>query len=255
MQTHCDLQSFKILYQDDYLVAIHKPAGLLVHRSPIDKHETQFAVQLTRDEINRPVFPVHRLDKATSGLLLFALDSDSARCLGEQFQNHSLQKTYLALTRGWSLPAGNIDKPLLYKKDKYGDKDKQQPSEPQEALTAYECLGQTTLNQPLGKFQQQRYSLLELKPKTGRKHQIRRHLNGIAHPIIGDVKYGDRHHNHLFNDWRGYHRLYLAATSLTFKHPSTNESITIQAPLQNDFVETLTALNLDCAMLNHYQNP
>lgn len=255
MQTHCDLQSFKILYQDDFLVAIHKPAGLLVHRSPIDKHETQFAVQLTRDAINRPVFPVHRLDKATSGLLLFALDSNSARILGAQFQAHSLQKTYLALTRGWTSPAGEIDKPLLYKKDKYGDKDKKQPSEPQEALTAYECLGHTTLDQPLGKFEQQRYSLLQLQPKTGRKHQIRRHLNGIAHPIIGDVKYGDRHHNHLFNDWRGYHRLYLAATSLQFTHPATNQSITIQAALQNDFVETLQALQLDCALLNHYQTP
>lgn len=254
MQTLCHLQSFKVVYQDEQLVAIHKPAGLLVHRSPIDKHETQFAVQLTRDEINRPVFPVHRLDKATSGLLLFALDSDSARHLGEQLQTHSLQKTYLALTRGWSLPAGEIDKPLLYKIDKYGDKDKQQPTEPQEALTEYRCLGQTTLDKPLGKFEQQRYSLLELRPKTGRKHQIRRHLNGISHPIIGDVKYGDRHHNHLFNDWRGYHRLYLAATSLSFIHPTTNQPINIQAPLQNDFVETLTALNLDCAMLNHFQN-
>jgi len=248
MQTECQLESFKILYQDDHIVAIHKPAALLVHRSPIDRHETQFAVQMTRDAIGQQVFPIHRLDKATSGLLLFALDSISARLLGEQFQNHSIQKTYLALVRGWSLPAGDIDKPLLYKKDKYGDRDKQEPSEPQDAFTAYETLGQTTLDKTLGKFEQQRYSLLKLQPKTGRKHQIRRHLNGIAHPIIGDVKYGDRHHNHLFNDWRGYHRLYLAATSLTFSHPHTEQSMTIQAPLQNDFVQTLEALDLSCAL-------
>lgn len=254
MQTLCDLQSFSVVYQDEHLVAIHKPAGLLVHRSPIDRHETQFAVQMTRDGIGQQVFPVHRLDKATSGLLVFALNSDSARILGEQFQTHRLQKNYLALVRGWSLPAGEIDKPLLYKKDKYGDRDKQEPTEPQEAFTEFNCLGQTTLNKPLGKFEQQRYSLLELHPKTGRKHQIRRHLNGISHPIIGDVKYGDRHHNHLFNDWRGYHRLYLAATTLSFIHPTTNQPINIQAPLQNDFVETLQALNLDCAMLNHYHN-
>ena len=253
MQTLCDLQSFSVVYQDEHLVAIHKPAGLLVHRSPIDRHETQFAVQITRDTINRQVYPVHRLDKATSGLLVFALDSDTARILGEQFQTHSLQKTYLALVRGWTLPAGEIDKPLLYKKDKYGDRDKQEPTEPQDAFTEFTCLGQTSLDKTLGKFEQQRYSFLELKPKTGRKHQIRRHLNGISHPIIGDVKYGDRHHNHLFNDWREYHRLYLAATSLTFSHPHTNEPIKLQAPLQNDFVQTLHALNLDCAMFHHFQ--
>jgi len=254
MQTQCHIDSLKILYQDDSLVAIHKPAALLVHRSPIDKHETQFAVQMTRDLIGQEVFPAHRLDKATSGLLLFALNKDAARHLGEQFQTHSLQKTYLALTRGWAPENGTIDKPLMYKKDKYGDKDKQEPTEAQEALTEFTCLGQTTLDKTIGKFAQQRYSLLELRPKTGRKHQIRRHLNGISHPIIGDVKYGDRHHNHLFNDWRGYHRLCLAATSLTFKHPVSNQQMTIQAPLQNDFVATLQAINLDCAMFNHFQN-
>lgn len=165
-----------------------------------------------------------------------------------------MQKTYLALTRGWAPESGSIDKPLLYKKDKYGDRDKQEPAEAQQAHTDFTNLGQCTLDKTIGKFEQQRYSLLELRPKTGRKHQIRRHLNGITHPIIGDVKYGDRHHNHLFNDWRGYHRLYLAATSLRFIHPATEQPMTIQAPLQNDFVATLSALNLDCAMFNHFQN-
>lgn len=254
MQTECQLDSFKVVYQDDYLVAIHKPAALLVHRSPIDRHETQFAVQMTRDLIGQEVFPVHRLDKPTSGLLLFALNKDSARHLSEQFMQHSLQKTYLALVRGWTEDHGKIDKPLMYKKDKYGDRDKREPSEAQEAFTSYQTLGQTTLNKPLGKFEQQRYSLVQLQPKTGRKHQIRRHLNGISHPIIGDVNYGDRKHNHLFNDWRGYHRLYLAATALEFTHPHTEQRVRIQAPLQNDFVATLQALNLDCAMFNHFQN-
>lgn len=254
MQTQCQLDSLKILYQDDSLVAIHKPAGLLVHRSPIDKHETQFAVQMTRDLIGQVVYPLHRLDKPTSGLLLFALTKESARHLSDQFMNHSLQKSYVALVRGWTPDHGEIDKALLYKKDKYGDRDKQQPTEPQPAFTEYWTLAQSTLDKTLGKFSQQRYALLQLKPKTGRKHQIRRHLNAISHPIIGDVKYGDRHHNHLFNEWRGYHRLYLAATSLTFEHPDNNQKMSIQAPLQNDFVETLRALNLDYAMLNHFSN-
>lgn len=249
MQTQCQLDSLKILYQDDSLVAIHKPAALLVHRSPIDKRETQFAVQMTRDLIEQDVYPVHRLDKATSGLLLFALNKEAARNLSTQFMEHSLQKRYIALVRGWTQEHGEIDKPLLYKRDKYGDRDKQQPTEAQEAYTAYRTLAQCTLDKPLGKFAQQRYSLLQLSPKTGRKHQIRRHLNGISHPIIGDVNYGDRNHNHLFNDWRGYHRLYLAATALEFEHPLTQERITIQAPLQADFYQTLQALQLEHAIV------
>ncbi|MBF6058133.1 pseudouridine synthase [Thiomicrorhabdus heinhorstiae] len=248
MQTQCQLDALQLIYQDESIVAIHKPAGLLVHRSPIDKHETQFAVQMTRDLIGQAVFPAHRLDKATSGLLLFALDSDSARDLGRQFSDHTLRKTYLALCRGWTQEYGMINKPLLYKKDKYGDRNKQEPSEPQAALTEYNTLAQGSLNIPLGKFPQQRYSLLQLQPQTGRKHQIRRHLNGISHPIIGDVSYGDRHHNHLFNDWRGYHRLYLAATSLEFTHPQSGQPMIINAPLQNDFHQTLSALNLASAV-------
>ncbi|MBN2646600.1 MAG: pseudouridylate synthase [Thiotrichales bacterium] len=254
MQTQCQLENFRVLYQDEALVAMHKPAALLVHRSPIDKHETQFALQLTRDLLDRHVYPVHRLDKATSGLLLFALDAKSASHLGEQFRQHSIQKTYAALVRGWTAEEGIIDKPLLYQKDSYGDRDKQTASEPQEAWTAYRTLGQSTLDKALGSYSQQRYSLLQLTPKTGRKHQIRRHLNGISHPIIGDVNYGDRHHNHLFNDWRGYHRLYLAATALRFVHPIHKHPMTLNAPLQNDFVQTLENLNLTCA-LQHLHTP
>lgn len=244
MQTHCQLTNLTIIYQDEYMVAIHKPAGLLVHRSPIDKHETQFAVQMTRDLIGQPVFPVHRLDKPTSGILLFALDSDTARQLGEQFMQHSMQKTYLAICRGWAHPAGTIDKPLKYQKDKIADKNKNADDIFQDAITHYQTLATTTVDQVIGKFEQQRYSLVELKPKTGRKHQLRRHLNHINHPIIGDVKHGDRHHNHFFNDWLGQHRLYLAATTLEFTHPITQQPICIRAPLENSFQFALQQLKL-----------
>lgn len=248
MQTQLDLSALKILYQDEQIVAIHKPAGLLVHRSPIDKHETQFAVQMTRDLIGQPVFPVHRLDKATSGLLLFALDSNSARLLGEQFSQHTIVKSYLALCRGWTKPTGLVDHPLKYQKDKIADKYKQEQLQPQPAETAYKTLAHTTIEQRIGQYDQQRYSLVELTPKTGRKHQIRRHLNHISHPIIGDVKYGDRHHNHFFNDWLGQHRLYLAATSLQFRHPLSGQETTIQAPLEKSYLKAITALQLDHAI-------
>ncbi len=245
MQTFCNLDNFSILYQDGHLVAIHKPAGLLVHRSPIDRHETQFAVQLTRDAIGQKVFPIHRLDKPTSGLLLFALDSDTARKLGQQFMEHRIEKTYQAICRGWSEDTGIIDHPLKYKKDKIADKHKQESATPQHAVTKYKTLATTTVDHQIGKFTQQRYSLIELYPQTGRKHQLRRHLNHIHHPIIGDVKYGDRHHNHFFNDWLGQHRLYLAAISLRFQHPYTQESMTIHAPLEDSFQKALNQLQLD----------
>jgi len=243
MQTDCQLDAFKVLYQDDTLVAIHKPAGLLVHRSPIDRHETQFAVQMTRDQIGQKVFPLHRLDKATSGLLLFALDPSTARFMGNQFEKHTIQKSYLAVCRGWTPEQGEINHALKHKLDKLGDRHAQPNKPPQEALTNYERLATTEVMHKIGKFDSQRYSLVKLMPKTGRKHQIRRHLNHISHPIIGDVKYGDRHHNHFFNGWLEQHRLYLAATNLTFNHPQTLQQMTLSAPLEASYQKVIKQLN------------
>lgn len=252
MHTAAQFDQFKILFQDDHLVAIHKPAGLLVHRSPIDKHEIHFAVQMTRDAIGQKVYPIHRLDKATSGLLLFALNSEIARQLGEQFSTHSIEKNYLALCRGWTELTGLIDHPLKYQRDRIADKHKREQSEPQTAITHYQTLGTTTVDHTIGRYEQQRYSLVQLNPQTGRKHQLRRHLNHICHPIIGDVRYGDRHHNHFFNDWLEQHRLYLAATALTFMHPASGEAMTINAPLESTFQKALLALNLMDATPNQF---
>lgn len=245
MHTECQLEELRLIYQDRQLVAVHKPAALLVHRSAMDRGETRFALQMTRDLIGQHVFPVHRLDKATSGLLVFALDPESARSLAAQFAQRQLRKRYLALVRGWPAAKGVIEKALMYRPDRLGDPDKQHPVDAQTARTRFRCLATTSLDQPLGRYARQRYALLQLEPETGRKHQIRRHLNHLSHPIIGDVNYGDRHHNHLFNRWRGYHRLYLAAVALHFRHPADGRPMALQAPLQNDFALTLTALGLD----------
>ena len=166
MHTVCNHNNLNIVYQDEYLVAVHKPAGLLVHRSPIDKHETHFAVQMTRDLTGKQVFPIHRLDKPTSGLLLFAFDSDTARLLGEQFMNHTIQKTYQAICRGWTDQDDCIDHALKYKKDKIADKHKKSDDIIQEAITHYKTLSTTTVEHQIGKFPQQRYSLIELYPKN-----------------------------------------------------------------------------------------
>jgi len=156
MQTQCSIDDFRIIHQDEAIVAIHKPAGLLVHRSPIDKHETQFAVQMTRDAIGQAVYPIHRLDKPTSGILLFALNRNYARDLSEQFMQHTIQKTYLAICRGWAEATGSIDKPLKYQKDKIADKDKNQEDVFQEALTEYQTLQTTSVAHTMGKFAEQR---------------------------------------------------------------------------------------------------
>lgn len=245
MHTQCQLDDFRVLFKDEHLLAVHKPAALLVHRSPIDRRETRFALQMARDLIGQYVYPVHRLDKATSGLLLFALSPESAQQVALQFAEHRTEKTYLALVRGWPEPEGVVDKPLLYKNDAHGDRNKQLAVAPQAACTAFCTVATATLDKPMGRYLQQRYALLKVQPKTGRKHQIRRHLCHLSHPIVGDVNYGDRHHNHLFDSWRGYHRLYLAATALTFDHPATGERLTIRAPLQSDFLATLDALGMD----------
>ncbi len=244
MQTRCWLESFAILHRDPCLVAIHKPAGLLVHRSPIDTRETRFALQLARDALGQRVYPVHRLDKATSGLLIFALDPDSARQLAGQFARREVAKRYLALVRGWPPAQGCIDRALRHQPDPRADGPRTGEPTSKSALTRFACLGQAVLDRPLGRYPQQRYALLELAPETGRKHQIRRHLNHLNHPVIGDVNHGDRHHNHLFHDWRGYHRLYLAATELHLRHPDSGQALRLSAPLQGDFRATLNALGL-----------
>ena len=244
MHTICQLENFKIIYQDDYLVAIHKPAGLLVHPSPIDKHETQFATQILEALLNMPVFPIHRLDKATSGILLFALDSKTANQVSQQMQNQLIQKRYVSIVRGWIAEIGETHLPLKQHFDKMV-KQSQTDKPDQSASTYWKRLDTSTLEIPLNKFSSQRYSLIELSPTTGRKHQLRRHLNALSYPIIGDVSHGDRNHNHLFNEQLGQHRLYLAATELHLTHPFTNKPLSITAPLESSFVKACEFLNFN----------
>ena len=231
-----------ILYQDNWLVAINKPAGLLVHRSLLDKHETQFAVQLLRDQMGQKVYPVHRLDRPTSGVLLFALDADTARALTEQFAQGLVQKTYRALVRGFCAPEGVIDYALKEELDAIADA-KADPNKPaQSALTHYRRLEQFELPFASAKHPTSRYSLLELQPKTGRKHQLRRHLKHIFHPILGDTTHGDGKQNKLFREQFGCERLMLHAQILQVQHPTNQANLEIQAPLAEEFVLVLQSI-------------
>lgn len=223
-----------ILYRDEHLIAINKPAGMLVHRSWLDKHETVFAMQTLRDQIGQHVFPIHRLDRPTSGVLLFALDSDTARIMSQQFEQHQLEKQYLAVVRGYLNGEGRIDYPLKVQQDKIADKFCQ-PKEPQSAITDYHTLAQVEMPYAAGKFATARYSLVQLKPKTGRKHQLRRHLKHLFHPIMGDTNYGDLHQNRALTANIGVDRLFLHAQRLQFDHPHRLQNITLNAPLDQQW--------------------
>jgi tRNA pseudouridine65 synthase len=234
--------ALEILYQDEQLVAIDKPAGLLVHRSKIDRHETRFAIQLLRDQIGQYVYPLHRLDKPTSGVLMFALDPETARRMTEQFTQRTVVKQYLAVVRGYTDEQGCIDKPLREALDPATDSRARQIKEAQQARTDYTMLAQAELPEPVRPYPTSRYSLLRLRPATGRRHQIRRHLNHIAHPIIGDVNHGDRYHNQFFRRQFNCNRLLLMAQSLEFTHPKTQARIRLDAKMDEIFTRVVEGL-------------
>ena len=236
-----------ILYQDDYLVAVDKPAGLFVHRSFMDKDEVYFALQLVRDLVGQYVYPVHRLDRPTSGVLLFALSKEVAQKMGEAFSHNegskSIQKTYYALTRGHLLDEGVIDHPLKEKLDKLGDKGVSRDKPAQEALTHFKSMATASLPIPLGKYDSVRYSLIRCCPQTGRRHQLRRHLAHLRHPIIGDINYGDNKQNPFFIQHFGFKRLMLIAKELAFIHPVTQKKMTITADFDAQWLHVFNTLN------------
>ncbi|MBU0720539.1 tRNA pseudouridine(65) synthase TruC [bacterium] len=225
----------EIIYQDEYLVIVNKPSGLLVHKSMIDRHEIYFAMKIIRDQIGKYVYPVHRLDKPTSGVLLFALDKESARLMSEQFQEHTIEKKYLAVVRGYTQESGIIEHPLSVKLDKIADKNAKEDKEPQEALTEYTRLAKVELPHATGRYEKTRYSLLEVLPRSGRKHQIRRHMKHISHHLLGDTKYGRGEHNKFIRQQYDCHRMLLHASSLKFRHPHSGADITVIAALDETF--------------------
>lgn len=219
----------EILYHDEFIVAVNKPAGMLVHRSWLDKHETQFVMQTLRDQIGQHVFPLHRLDRPTSGVLLFALSSEYAAQMMPMFANHEIRKTYHAIVRGWIEESARLDYALKVEKDKIADKFASEDKEPQQAITDYKPLAKVELPLSTGRFPTSRYCLMELEPLTGRKHQLRRHMKHLRHPIVGDTTHGDGKHNRLFKDNFDSTRLLLHASKLVLNHPFTGVELVIEA--------------------------
>ncbi|KER03564.1 tRNA pseudouridine(65) synthase TruC [Photorhabdus temperata] len=219
----------EVLYQDEYIVAVNKPAGWLVHRSWLARHETRFVMQTLRDQIGQHVFPVHRLDRPTSGVLLMALSSDVARQLSQQFEYHQLQKTYHAVVRGYVLEPDIIDYALVEELDKIADKFADSDKEAQPSVTYYRPLAKVECPVEIGRYPTSRFSLLELTPKTGRKHQLRRHMAHIRHPIIGDTTHGDLRQNRGIITHYQTSRLMLHASLLELNHPVTGEKLSLTA--------------------------
>lgn len=236
-----------VIYRDDWLVAVHKPAGLLVHRSEIDRHETRFALQIVRDQLGQKVWSSHRLDKPTSGLLLLGLTPEAGRALSMAFEAQAVDKQYLAVVRGWPDAAGTIDHPLARIVDAYAPGASRE-AEPQPAVTGFSTLATTELQWAVDRYPTSRYALVELTPHTGRRHQLRRHLKHVSHPIIGDTSYGKSRHNRAFADAFGVSRLLLACTGMSFTHPVTGERLALDCPLADDFARVVSALGWDAAL-------
>lgn len=224
----------KILFEDESLIAIHKPNGLLVHRTKIAIDADEFALQILRDQIGQRVFPTHRLDRKTSGVLLFAKNEDTNREMQMRFMEQKVSKKYKAIVRGWTEDEGTIDYALTTDKGKT-----------QDAITHYKTVKRSEIDLPNGKFSTARFSLVELTPETGRMHQLRKHLAHIFHPIIGDRPHGCNKQNKLFKEQFSMIEMLLHAENLTFKHPKTEETIIIQSDIQGEFKRMLSSLGFE----------
>ena len=217
------MQDVELIYCDEHLAMVAKPSGMAVHRGW--DREGPFALQLARDQVGRRVFPIHRLDRPTSGVLLFGLSPEAADAVQRQFQAGTVEKRYLALVRGIPDEHGRVDHPVPRAKDK---------QERVDAVTEYRRLAVF-----------ERYALVEARPETGRLHQIRRHMKHISRHIIGDVNYGKGEHNRWFRQEFGLHRLALHALSLRLSHPVTQQPLYFYAAPPADLAEPFSAMGFE----------
>lgn len=242
-----------IVYQDDCLIAINKPEGMMTHKSRIAEDRDPSAMEVLRDQLGQWVYPIHRLDRATSGVLIFALNQEIARILHRRFAEGEVDKQYLMVTRGHAPLNVTVDRALKERKDRITDKDARSDKAPQSALTEIKTWAHVTLDIPLGRYQTSRFSLVSASPKTGRRHQIRRHLAGLNYPLIGDTTHGRGELNRLFRSRWACHRLLLAATDLTIKHPvDESKELKLQAPISGIMKQICQAFFLGMSHRDQY---
>lgn len=228
-----------IIYRDNDLIAINKPHGLLVHKTWIAADADEFALQMLRDQINAPVYPTHRLDRKTSGVLLFALNKEADKAMQSMFANRLTTKKYWAIVRGFTPESLTIDYALTNEQRGV-----------QEAITHFKTLAHSEIDLPSGKHATSRYSLVEANPETGRMHQIRKHFAHIFHPILGDRPHGCNKQNKLWLEAYQMNTMMLHAAALGFKHPFTEKEIIIEASVQAEFERVMQILQLPMTLLN-----
>lgn len=224
----------EILYRDDHLIAINKPSGLLVHKSFYTGEADTYAIQELKKQIGQKVYPVHRLDRKTSGVLLFTLDKETLRTMSDRFATREVEKKYIAILRGLAKEEETIDYDLVNENEVK-----------QNAITYYRRLQTSEIDLPFLKHQTSRYCLVEAIPETGRFHQLRKHFKHILHPILGCRKHGCNKQNKLWLQTFGINKMTLHAHQLTFNHPMTNEKISLQARIDDDFKKVGDILNFD----------
>ena len=222
-----------ILHQDEHIIVIHKPAGLLMHRSPISR-DTVFVLQTLRNQIGQRVYPIHRLDRATSGVLAFGMSSKMAQIVTQQFEHHLVEKEYRALVRGWVDDSGQINHPV-------SDEDSNKKS--QEAISDYRCLQKIELPYAVDRYSSARYSLVSISPRTGRRQQIRKHFKHISHHLIGDTTHGNGKHNQFFREQYGIHRLMLSSHRLCLDHPVTRKRLCFKAEAESEWEKVFEVFN------------
>lgn len=223
-----------ILYSDEHIVVVDKPAGIPVHRSRLVNDGDVYLIDQVRALVDGPLHLIHRLDRATSGVLLIGRNAEVAGTLGRQFMQRDVEKTYFAVCRGWPEEIGEIDYPLPGVREN---------SDRKPALTRWKRLATIEVPIPINRYPQQRYALIEVSPETGRYRQIRRHFAHLRHPLIGDTSHGRTEHNRLFKQYYSVHRLLLHAWRLRFDHPVETRRMSIEAPLDAEFAGLLQRFN------------
>jgi tRNA pseudouridine65 synthase len=219
-----------IVFEDEMLLAVNKPAGLLVHRSKIAADENDCLLDRLRARTTSDLFLIHRLDRATSGVVLLAKSHEVAGALGKQFMARNVEKRYLAVVRGWPDSEGTIDYPLP-------DVRENSPRKP--AVTNWRVLATCAVAIELGKYPEQRYALVEASPQTGRYRQIRKHFHHISHHIVGDTSHGRGDHNRLWRMHFGMHRLLLHAWKLDLRHPADDSALEFAAPVDETWTRVI----------------
>ena len=228
------VNAIEIVYEDDFVIAANKPNNFLIHNSHYARNITEKTlIDALQEQLNYPVYPIHRLDRKTSGIILLAKQKEFVALFQNLFNSNAVTKTYYAIVRGFSPATGKIDSPV--KNDDTGIY--------KDALTNFKTISSIELDIPVHPYDKSRYSLVELTPKTGRMHQLRKHLNKISHPIVGDYKYGDRFHNRMFETEFNCDYLFLHAYSLKFNHPLSHQNLQLSANFTLDWQRIFDEFN------------